>query len=104
MYTKVSVFCYFRDPKSYKINHPYKIRVHKISYPHCKKEFFQERIVVEPDPEVQRILALILERLNLTVEQVLESHPLLVQIKSDIQTLVQSENVIPIICAQRRKA
>ena len=60
--------------------------------------------MVEPDPEVQRILALILERLNLTVEQVLESHPLLVQIKSDIQTLVQSENVIPIICAQRRKA
>ena len=63
----------------------------------------KERIVVEPDKAVQDILKTILHQLNLTVEQVLEEHPLLVQIKGDIRTLCQAENVIPHIMAAYKK-
>ena len=50
----------------------------------------KERIVVEPDKAVQDILKTILHQLNLTVSQVLEQHPLLVQIKGDIRHKVET--------------
>jgi len=66
-------------------------------------ETVRERTVVEDDPEVQAVLVDILKELNLTVDQVLEQHPLLTRIKTDIKHLCQKQNVIQLIVPAKNK-
>merc|ERR1712126_89856 len=66
-------------------------------------KLFHDKTVVEDDPEVQAVLVDILKELNLTVDQVLEQHPLLTRIKTDIKHLCQKQNVIQLIVPAKNK-